>query len=308
MKKKTTAMKSILVMSTIVSLGTGLAVASPSVASANEIQRSTLNETSYIKSESAIQNVNTTIDDMLRTIPIPGIPELGQKPWSRTASIYGNSMDVSGVNINETNVTKVLPVFLGSNTFVNNTSQEQTYNTSTFSQAITNTTTTTTTHGFKESTAGKVKVGIPFIGETEITQTLEYNFTNSNANTKSETNTITAPAQPVKVPANKIYKTEVYFEKKQTSGNVELYADILTGAKNPKSSEIISIGSALDRANNKNGLTKSPTDPNRVRSKGNGTFTIEYGTNLVVKTYDITSGTRTTDSTTLVNTKVIPLH
>ncbi|WP_044795674.1 ETX/MTX2 family pore-forming toxin [Bacillus cereus] len=295
--------KSIITMSAIACLSSSLTIVSPNLASAAEVQKNLSTETKNQKSQTAIQDVYTNIDNMLASIPV--YPNMDEFKWERTEFLFGNTFSVSGINIKENNITNIEPLFLGSNTFVNNSNLDQTYNTGSFSEAITNTTTTTTQHGFKESTAGKVKVKIPFISETEITQTLEYNFSNTNTNTTSTTKTITAPSQPVKVPANKIYKTEVYFEKKKTSGNVEMYADVLTGAVS--NGRFDTVGGRLNYAENTFGLINAPSDPNMVRAKGDGTFTIEYGTNLIVKTYDITSGARSSDSTILVDTKTIPL-
>ncbi|MFJ1118765.1 ETX/MTX2 family pore-forming toxin [Bacillus thuringiensis] len=301
-KKRVT--KSIVAMSTIACLSSSLTILSPSIARAAEVEKSSLVETQIQKSQNAIKNVYADIDNMLASIPVnPNLP--GDK-WKRTDLLFGNEFSVSGINIKESNVTNIEPIFLGSNVFENDTNLDQTYSTSSFSEAITNTTTTTTQHGFKESTAGKVKVKIPFISEAEITQTLEYNFSNTNANATSTTRTITAPSQSVKVPANKIYKTEVYFEKKKTSGKVEMYADVLTGAIS--NGTLLSIGDALNYAKNKYGIINAPSNSDMVRTKGDGTFTIEHGTNLVVKTYDITSKSRSARSTNLVDTKIIPLN
>lgn len=286
--------KSILPLTAIVLLSSGITTGSPNLVNAAQTE---------IKSQDvAIQDVYGNIDMMLKSVPTR-VP-FGTKGWQRTNSVYGDEYSLSGVNIQENSVTNVTPLFLGTNTFENKTNQEQTYNTTNFSQAIANTKSTAVQVGFKTSTTIKGKVGIPFIAEGEVSETLEFNVSDTTTNTKTQTNTITAPSQPVKVPANKIYRTEVYFEKKKTSGTVDLYADVLTGARQPIFGKIISVGTALDEAKNKNGLTKSPNDPNWVRSIGKGNFTIEYGTNLIVKTYDVTSKAR---STKLVDTKVIPL-
>ncbi|MGG4440475.1 ETX/MTX2 family pore-forming toxin [Brevibacillus fortis] len=298
MKKNAKITKSILALTAIATLGTGLASSFPNVVSAAQIETRS--------QEAAVQDVYVNIDTMLATIP-SGIPGLGSKGWHRTDLVYGNQYSLSGVNIQENNVTNVEPLFLGRNTFTNTTDQDQTYNTSTFEQAVTTETSTSVQAGFTSSTTVSGKVGIPFVAEGEVSETLEFNVSDTTTNTKSKTNTIAAPSQPVIVPAHKTYRTEVYFEKKKTSGNVELYADVLTGAQDPFTREVLPVGSALDKAKNKNGLTKSPNDPNQVRSKGKGKFAVEYGTNLIVKTYDVTSGARSTNSGTLVDTKVIPL-
>ncbi|MEC1982643.1 ETX/MTX2 family pore-forming toxin [Bacillus cereus] len=131
-------------------------------------------------------------------------------------------------------------------------------------------------------------MGIPFLAEGEVSVTLEFNFSNTNTNINSVTRTISSPSQPVKVPANNIYKTEVYFEQKSTSGQVEMYADILGYLKNASLLQP-TLSWALNTTADTQDLIISPDDSDRVRVKGTGDFTIEYGTDLIVRTYDVTS-------------------
>lgn len=85
-----------------------------------------------------------------------------------------------------------------------------------------------------------------------------------------------------------------------------MFADVLTcfgsyGVVYP-------IGEAIEMTDNTYGLIKSPNDSKQVRSKGNGTFKIEYSTNLIVNIYDVTAEkTDTVEESKLVKTKVIPI-
>jgi len=279
-------------------LGSGLF---PNNVNASEVQESNILNIKNVGQQGAIQNIDDSIDNMISSIP----PLFGFSPYIRTP-IYGEDVEFSGINIKQNNVTNVVPMFMGENTFENNSDLEQTFNTTSFSESITKSTSTSIQNGFKTSITTKGKVGIPFVAEGEVSATLEYNFSSTNTNTISTTNTITATAQPVKVPPNKIYKAEVYFEKKSTSGNVEIYADVFTSVRAVNDGVVTSIGSALDKATNRYGLIKSPNDTKKVRAKGTGDFKIEYGTNLIVKVYDVTAGTKS--NKTLVDTKIIPLH
>ncbi|WP_426842282.1 ETX/MTX2 family pore-forming toxin [Bacillus thuringiensis] len=253
---------------------------------------------SELKKEFALQDIDSRLEKM-----VDSIPPVFHFPWEITDLLYGKSIEYLGSNINESNVTKVKPLYLGHNIFENTFPIEQTFNTASFSKAVTHTTSTETQFGFKSSITAGGKAGVPFVAEGEWSTTLEFNASHTNTNTTSETTEITAPSQSVRVPANKTYKVEVYFEQKSTSGEVELFADILTGVRSGRS--VTSIGNALDKAKDTQGFIKSPIDPNKVRANGTGKFTIEYGTNLVVKTYDITSSKR---SNHLVDTKIIPLN
>ncbi|WP_242281122.1 ETX/MTX2 family pore-forming toxin [Bacillus cereus group sp. BfR-BA-01347] len=292
MKKKTILCS--IIASTL--LGGGTLV---NTASAAEIPKENNNIVNYkdIRQQGAIIDIDQKIDNMLKAIPLDLFGFSAFRDDERE-----EKFNVSGINIKETNATNITPLFLGQNTFNNASDLEQTYNTSEFSQSITQETSTTTQLGFNASTTAGGKAGIPFVAEGEVSATLEFNYSHTGTDTSSTTNTITAPSQSVKVPAHKIYKAEVYFEKKKTSGQVEMYADILTHANQGRNR--MTIGEALDKTKNKYGLIKSPNDPDQVRAKGNGHFTIEYGTNLIVKTYDITSGQK---SAKLIDTKTISL-
>ncbi|MCU4715778.1 epsilon-toxin family protein [Bacillus cereus] len=246
--------------------------------------------------QGAIQDIDQKVNKMIDSIP----PIFGFN-YKRT-SFYGESLTYSGINIKENNSTNVEPMYFGSNTFYNDTELEQSYNTTSFSEDVTKSTTTQTQNGFQSGVTTGGKVGIPFIAEGEVKINLEYNFTHTNSTTTSKTTTLTAPAQPVKVPAGKVYKADVYFEKKSTSGTVELYGDLLTGVV--ASGRTAPIGSVVDLATDKQGLIQSPNDPNKVRAAGKGTFKVEHGSNFIVKTYDVTSGQK---SAKLVDTKIIPI-
>ncbi|MCU4716197.1 epsilon-toxin family protein [Bacillus cereus] len=245
--------------------------------------------------QEAIQDIDQKVNKMIDSIP----PIFGFN-YKRT-SFYGESLTYSGINFKENNSTNIEPMYFGSNTFYNDTELEQSYNTTSFSEDVTKSTTTETQNGFKSGVTTGGKVGIPFVAEGEVKINLEYNFTNTNSTTTSKSTTLTAPAQPVKVPAGKVYKADVYFEKKSTSGTVELYGDLLTGVV--AAGRTAPIGSVVDLATDKQGLIQSPNDPNKVRAVGKGTFTVEHGSNFIVKTYDVTSGQK---SAKLVDTKIIP--
>ncbi|WP_336769419.1 ETX/MTX2 family pore-forming toxin [Bacillus bombysepticus] len=247
--------------------------------------------------QEAIQDIDQKVNKMIDSIP----PIFGSK-YTLTDRYYGESLTYSGINLKENNSTNVEPMYFGSNTFYNDTELEQSYNTTSFSESVTKSTTTQTQNGFKSGVTTGGKVGIPFVAEGEVKINLEYNFTHTNSNTISKTTTLTAPPQAVKVPAGKVYKSDVYFEKKSTSGTVELYGDFLTGVV--AEGRTTSIGNVLHQATDKQGLIQSPNDPNKVRAIGKGTFNVEHGSNFIVKTYDVTSGQK---SVKLVDTKIIPI-
>lgn len=234
----------------------------------------------------SIEDIDRKIDNMIASIP----PLFGFLPYSRFPYIFGESVDVSGINIENTNVTSVVPLFIGSNTFENTTDRTMTFNTVSFSKSITDSTTTQTLNGFKTAFEASGKVGIPLVAEGQIKTTLEYNFSHTNSNTTSVTTTYTVPPQPIPVPPHTKTRTDVYLNQVSISGNVEIYADAITGIKAESSGTVISIGDGLNLASNTYGLIRSPQDPDRVRAIGSGKFNLIHGADFTAITYDITSG------------------
>ncbi|GED63995.1 ETX/MTX2 family pore-forming toxin [Lysinibacillus fusiformis] len=279
-------------------LGSGLI---PNIVNAAEVQehKNNILNMENTGQQGVIQNIDDTIDNMIASIP----PIAGFRPYLRTP-VFGEDIEYSGINFKQNNVTNVVPIFIGENTFVNNSELEQTFNTTSFSESITKSTSTSIQSGFKSAITTKGKVGIPFVAEGEVSATLEFNLSSTITDTISTTTTITANSQAVKVPPNKIYKAEVYFEKKSTSGTVEIYADVFTSVRLLNDGTIYSIGSVLDMATNKYGLIKSTNDSKRVRAKGTGNFKIEHGSELIVKIYDVTAPS----TKALVETKIIPIN
>lgn len=283
MKKTNLAIASLVTMATLSSLGSNVYASEKLAPNQSEVK----NHQAIMKSQGAITNIDEDANKFIKSYnSTQGTSSLHiQKAENITTDpSLNNGFYVSGVNIKETNVTNVVPIFLGSNTFINNTSLDQTYNTSEFSESITKTKSTTTTHGFSSSTSVGGKVKIPFVAEGEVSETLEYNFSNANEQSTSETVTLTAPSQPVIVPANKTYKAEVYFEKKKTSGEVTLFGDLLQWVRRNFNYSFLSDFYKVTP--DKVGFTVSPDDEQKLRKVGSGKFSIEYGTNLIVKTYD----------------------
>lgn len=130
-------------------------------------------------------------------------------------------LSISGEEIESLYYDSTIPKFLGENVFENNTDQEQSYNTSKFSETYTESTSTSVSKGFK------INVGrdftIPLILNEGGKINLEYNSGSTNTNTLSKTYTLEVPSQPVKVPPNKIYKAVVEYSQRTYKGTVKFY-------------------------------------------------------------------------------------
>ncbi|WP_430536439.1 ETX/MTX2 family pore-forming toxin [Listeria rocourtiae] len=215
-------------------------------------------------------NVIQDVDEKLQKM-VSSVPYNFHSPYVLMGEA---NYDVFGTNILKTNIKETIPLHVGQNIFENPFSHESNYQTSIFSKAFTQTTTTTIQNGFKIGVTAKGKAGVPFVAEGEWSTTLEYNFSHTQANMNSETITLTAPAQPVKVPANKTYKVVVLFEQTKVSGQVELFADV--GQSVFSAGRLSRVGLIINRAQDKQGMVQSPIDPEKVRVRGSGSFTTEW--------------------------------
>lgn len=205
------------------------------------------------------------------------------------------------------NKTQTDLIYVGENTFHNTSDVDQTNSTTTFSKEVVHTSTSTTTKGFTMSNQG-LEFKLPlFIGSNKITTTI--NSSKTNGVTESIKETLTAPAQSVKVPAHKVYKTVVQLEQVQFQGVVDysatgkaLYNDIKSkgmwisynGTPYRKKFDLTnSIGTAWSgmtsaQKNSVQGI-KINSNNNTMIVDGEATVTGVTGSNMIIKTYDITN-------------------
>lgn len=144
----------------------------------------------------------------------------------RPSSVTVSKMNYSNFKTTNTNITfneKLLTesnpigIFMGTNTFTNNTNETHTYKTSIFEKKVTNTTSTKVTHGISLKLKGNAKI---FNNEFEF----KYDKTETNINEK--TINITAPSQSFKIPAHSKYKINVYLGQTNSKGKLNLNANI----------------------------------------------------------------------------------
>ncbi|WP_242785761.1 ETX/MTX2 family pore-forming toxin [Bacillus cereus] len=123
-------------------------------------------------------------------------------------------------------ITNPENIFVGKTTLTNNTDQEQTLSTNSFSKMISNSVSYATTHGYKFGTKASGKLGIPLIGETGMELSAEYNFSDTDNRTNSENFTYTVSPQNIKVPANSSVEVIVQLDSVTAKGNVKLITNM----------------------------------------------------------------------------------
>lgn len=224
MKKNKKLTKGIASIVAIASFSTSFAIASPSLVDAAEINTS---------EKILIEGTKTNTPDIQEwTVPLQKAAEINGKNLgaNRTelhvaedeVNYHQFSAEADGSPI----ITDSENIFLGRNILNNVTDQEQTLSTSAFERTIENSVTHSTTHGFNLGVTASAKFKVPFVGETGMETTVEYNFSDTSSNTTSESYTYTAPPQNIIVPAHSSVEVIVRLNTVKAKGNVKLLSKI----------------------------------------------------------------------------------
>lgn len=140
-------------------------------------------------------------------------------------------LDLKTSDLKNMTYSDLHPEYVGENEFDNTHSDiDQTFTTAAYSHQVTNSASTNVSEGFKVGGKSTIfKLPILLTGGIDITA--EFNSATSTTNTVTDTKTLTASPQNIKVPAGKKYLVTVDMAKKSFSGDVDFTA---TG-KNVKS-------------------------------------------------------------------------
>ncbi|MEB8649304.1 ETX/MTX2 family pore-forming toxin [Bacillus cereus] len=214
-------------------------------------------------------------------------------------------LDVKDQGVKDLTVNNLEPLYIGGNTFENNTSVTQTYKSAEYSRTVSQEVITQTNKGFKVNKSLSF-LKIPIILPDGVKLVGDLDYTNNVQQTKKTEETLTAPAQDVVVPPNKVYKVEVKLIKKSFHGEVAFSG---TGV-NPKS--ILNIYYSWQGAggrppknedrtfNSRDMYDKLPLheqqqikgitfgNGNNFSVSGNAMVNGVYGSEMEVKTFDIT--------------------
>ncbi|MCX2829687.1 ETX/MTX2 family pore-forming toxin [Bacillus pseudomycoides] len=282
MSKNNKKTKQILSLAMIGAIGTSFAFASPNSASAAQI--------------SPIQNVTANQVN-------PSIIENLDEPFKKIFSIYhqyyytltnpkfqiyqvlGSSVEADDNPVIKNSET----LFVGKSIFRNNTDQDQTYTTNEFSKTIEHSVSSATTHGFNLGVSTSVSFGIPTIGEASVELSTEYNFSNTNENTKTQSYTYTASPQNIVVPAHSAVEVLVTLNTNKISGNVKLlsrlhgqvsYHDGIGPRAMSFNSLVHTTADEFDKSVYK--LVKTHSEDGSVSVIGSGKYEAQYGTEFSV--------------------------
>ncbi|PPA86553.1 toxin ETX [Brevibacillus laterosporus] len=218
------------------------------------------------------------------------------------------SLDLNASDINNLTYNDLQPEYIGEKEFENKTDQEQTFTTAPYSHTVTDTVSSTVTNGFKIGGSGDTIFKIPILLKDGIKLSAEFNSATSTTNTTTDTKTLTAPSQNIKVPAGKTYKVEVNLQKKNFAGDID-FTGKATNVNSKLTVNAAYVGPGFPRLDKEQSFTyatadmwKDLTNDQRNQITGisfdnnknltlNGKAKIEgiYGSKLQVSVYDITN-------------------
>ncbi|PED40792.1 ETX/MTX2 family pore-forming toxin [Bacillus cereus] len=211
---------------------------------------------------------------------------LGAITYISDQKILQHSVEADG----SPEISKSESIFVGKTILTNNSNQEQTLSTNSFSKTISNSITNATTHGFKFGSKVSSKFQIPLVGETAVELNTEYNFSDTTNETKSVSHTYTAGPQNIKVPANSAVEVIVKLDAAKIKGNVKLLTE-MTGKSNThlfyKNGSIrhdYDVATLVREASRFEELKRVSAEPSgkTVNLIGYGKYEAEYGTEFSV--------------------------
>ncbi|GED63993.1 ETX/MTX2 family pore-forming toxin [Lysinibacillus fusiformis] len=299
MRKNKKIVQKTLTIAAIASLGTTLAISSPSLASADQINTSENNLQREVKAHTILDwkdPIFNATEIVGKNLLVPGI-------YLFTNSTY-HHMGYYGVKYEQFSVeadgspshTNSTSIFVGKTTLTNITDQEQTLSTNSFSKMISNSVSNSTTHGFKFGTKASAKFQIPFVGETGIELSAEYNFSDTSSTTNTESYTYIASPQNIKVPAHSTVEVLVNLNTVKAKGNVKLLTKVSGRDQgvfvfDPQTGDIsksyyydLHFNQIVEKASKFEKLhnISSNSDGNTVNIIGSGKYEAEYGTEFSV--------------------------
>ncbi|MEV2805856.1 ETX/MTX2 family pore-forming toxin [Paenibacillus larvae] len=181
---------------------------------------------------------------------------------------------------------ELTPIFVGKTILTNNTDQEQTLSTNSFTKTIQNSVTNSTTHGFKLGTKATAKFQIPLVGETGMELSTEYNFSDTSSKTNSISYAYTASPQNIKVPAHSSVEVIVNLNQAKAKGDVKLLSKISSSANATfyySSGEVYRLrGNLVYFANHAPDRRLSPNLDGTANLIGTGKYEVDYGTDFSV--------------------------
>ncbi|MGR3779594.1 ETX/MTX2 family pore-forming toxin [Bacillus paramycoides] len=288
MLKNNKKTKQILSLAMIGVIGTSFAFASPNSASAASTPQvnpiASGQENPYIENWDAPfkKMFNDLQNGKAENFSFKNLYKNYKNPTFSLTEVLNTSVEEDGSPI-----TSPKTVFVGKSVFRNTTDRDQTFTTDQFAKTIEHSVSNSTTHGFNLGVKASAKFGLPLVGETNVEVSTEYNFSNTNQTTKTESYTYTASPQNIIVPAHSAVEVSVVLNTVKIDGKVNIvsaikgFVDYEDGSKKTNNSL---AGLKLDsfRLDNTINYNVGLTNSNAVILKGKGKYSAEYGTQFSV--------------------------
>ncbi|MGA5695656.1 sulfurtransferase [Bacillus cereus] len=281
--------KNILGIAAIASMGISFSIADPGLVSAAPSNSTENNIKKEIKSNTSIEDWSNPFYDagiiVGKNLDVPGIYA---HTFTRFNSIKFEQYSVEADG--SPTITDSEALFVGKSTLTNNTNNDQTLTTDSFSKTISNSVENSTTHGFSFGQTASAKFNVPLVGETGVELSTEYNFSNTNTHTESQEHSYIASPQNILVPANSAVEVIVKLDTVKSKGDVKLLTKMSgrtlhevaysTGIYNLDfdMNELVTKASKYEKLEE---LSANP-DGRTVNLIGSGKYEAKYGTEFSV--------------------------
>ncbi|OTP11248.1 hypothetical protein A5844_001384 [Enterococcus sp. 10A9_DIV0425] len=197
---------------------------------------------------------------------------------------------------------------VNSSIFHNNTDQDQTFSTPSYTETYTDSITTSTTNSAGVSTTTSVEVGLPLLAGADMSVELRYDFSSTTSTTKETQRSWSVPGQSINVKPGHTVEVKWVFYTGQASGSVDLQEVISADVPYKKDAQgkIYTHGLG-DVVGNKElfydnfwnrYISESRTNWKRIdynsagHKIGAGVYNADYGSGFVLEANDRTAGTK----------------
>lgn len=212
------------------------------------------------------------------------------------------------VGVNSDMGTKQTSKTVNTSVFHNQTNQDQTFTTPSYTETYIDSITTSTTHSAGISTSASTEISVPMFGSASMGLELSYNFSTTTSHTRETQKGWTVPGQAINVRPGHTVEVNWVFYTGEATGTVDLQERIRADIpyKKDAAGRIHTYGlgtlvgdrqvlsdSYWDRYITETRNNWKKVDANVAGHKiGAGTYRVDYGSGFVLEAFDHTTGTK----------------
>lgn len=249
----------------------------------NKIRKETL--TDYYSLITSGKYDTTQIDDNLLDRMVTFKP-------GKTDLVYE---DFQATPIGEQEISEEKMLYVGSSMLNNNSNEPATLTSQSFTYSTTNQITTTTNHTIGASITATSNFTVPFLGESGLSLSASYSYSDSQAKLNSTQTTYVVPSQNITVPAKSSVKVTAYLKKTKIKGDVLLKGKVkgdvsgvaIINGWNPNPNLYREKTFSISDAAHEMGYRVN--DDNSINIEGTGSYEAIVGSDMIIIVENLSS-------------------